>query len=59
MFDAKNIFAFCYDGATYSLIDKDGNLVNGVDAPIMLTKDSKENSPKPTPLGLDFNFRQN
>jgi len=40
MFDAKNIFAFCYDGATYTLIDKDGNLVNGVDAPIMLTKDS-------------------
>jgi hypothetical protein len=40
MFDAKKIFAFCYDGATYTLIDKDGNLVNGVDAPIMLTKDS-------------------
>ena len=40
MFDAKNIFSFCNGGATYTLIDKEGNLVNGVDAPIMLTKDS-------------------
>jgi len=38
MFDAKNIFAFCYNGVTYTLIDKNGNIVNGVDAPIMWTR---------------------
>lgn len=40
MFDAKNIFSFCNDGATYTLIDKEGKITNGVDAPIMLSKDS-------------------
>jgi hypothetical protein len=37
-FGAKNISSFSYDGATYTFIDKDGTINNGVEAPYNLRK---------------------
>lgn len=38
-FAAQNISGFCYGGATYTYIDKEGNITNSIEAPILLTKE--------------------
>lgn len=38
-FSSEKISAFCDGGATYSIIDKEGNIYNRIEAPIRLTKD--------------------
>lgn len=41
-FSSKKISSFCEGGATYTIIDKEGNVYNEVEAPIGLTKDEIE-----------------
>jgi hypothetical protein len=38
-FSSEKISSFCNGGATYSIIDKEGNVYNRIEAPIRLTKD--------------------
>lgn len=39
LFSAQNISGFCDGGATYSVIDKNGNITNNIEAPIIMTKE--------------------
>ncbi|MFA9392972.1 MAG: hypothetical protein ACERKD_24405 [Prolixibacteraceae bacterium] len=39
LFSAQNISGFCDGGATYSFIDKNGNISNNIEAPILMTKE--------------------
>lgn len=38
-FAAQNISGFCYGGATYTFIDKRGQITNSVESPVLLTND--------------------
>lgn len=39
LFSAQNISGFCDGGVTYSFVDKNGNITNNIEAPIMMTKE--------------------
>ena len=39
MFSAEKISGFCLGGASYTLIDKEGNLTNSLESPILLTEE--------------------
>jgi hypothetical protein len=38
-FAAQNIFSFCNGGVTYSFIDEEGCIVNGIESPMLLTNE--------------------